>query len=90
MLSYTTGELGRGWVYGLNTALDEIGATIGPLIIAVVMQGSFRLGYALLLIPAVLAFVSLAVARFGFPVPSKLERGRPASATGLVEFIGDT
>jgi len=41
---YTTGELGRGWVYGLNTALDGIGAT--------------RLGYALLLIPAVLAFAS--------------------------------
>jgi MFS-type transporter involved in bile tolerance (Atg22 family) len=35
MLSYTTGELGRGWVYGLNTALDEIGATVGPLVIAV-------------------------------------------------------
>src|SRR5438067_9341794 len=30
MLSYTTGELGRGWVYAVNTALDEIGATIGP------------------------------------------------------------
>ena len=28
MLSYTTGELGKGWVYALNTALDEIGATI--------------------------------------------------------------
>jgi len=27
MLSYTTGKLGRGWVYGLNTALDETGAT---------------------------------------------------------------
>src|SRR6185437_6344065 len=25
MLSYTTNELGRGWVYGVNTALDEIG-----------------------------------------------------------------
>ncbi|MGH6726055.1 MAG: MFS transporter, partial [Pseudolabrys sp.] len=36
MLSYTTGELGRGWVYGLNTALDETGATIGPLVLAVI------------------------------------------------------
>src|SRR5262249_22910774 len=34
MLSYTTGELGKGWVYALNTALDETGATIGPLIVA--------------------------------------------------------
>jgi MFS family permease len=85
MLSYTTGELGRGWVYGLNTALDEIGATIGPLVIAVVllMRGSYQMGYALLVIPAVLAFVSLVVARVGFPVPSKLEHGRTASARGL-------
>jgi MFS family permease len=44
MLSYTTAELGTGWVYGLNTALDEIGATIGPLVIAVVllMKEDFR------------------------------------------------
>jgi MFS family permease len=85
MLPYTTGELGRGWVYGLNTALDETGATIGPLIIAAVllMKGDFRLGYALLLIPAVLAFVYLAFARVSFPVPSRLEQGQTASATGL-------
>src|SRR4051794_12659832 len=33
MLSYTTGALGKGWVYGLNTALDEAGATLGPLVV---------------------------------------------------------
>ena len=27
MLSYTTDQLAKGWVYGLNTALDETGAT---------------------------------------------------------------
>src|SRR5438105_3517275 len=26
MLSYTTGKLGKGWVFAVNTALDEIGA----------------------------------------------------------------
>jgi hypothetical protein len=26
MLSYSTGQLGTGWVYALNTALDETGA----------------------------------------------------------------
>lgn len=85
MLSYTTAELGKGWVYGLNTALDEIGATIGPLVIAVVLltQGNYQLGYALLLIPALLAFAALVVARTGFPVPSNLEQGRTASARGL-------
>jgi len=85
MLSYTTGSLGKGWVYGLNTALDEIGATIGPLVIALVlfMGGEYRQGYALLLIPTVLAFVALAAARVIFPQPSRLETGRTAPAKGF-------
>jgi MFS family permease len=85
MLSYTTGTLGRGWVYALNTALDEIGATIGPLVVAAVlfMHGSFRGGYAVLLIPAILTLASLAAARIGFPVPASLEQGRTARAGGL-------
>src|SRR5919198_5554276 len=37
MLSYSTGKLGRGWVYGLNSALDETGAALGPLLIALVL-----------------------------------------------------
>jgi hypothetical protein len=37
MLSYSTGRLGRGWVYGLNTALAETGATVGPLVVALVL-----------------------------------------------------
>jgi MFS family permease len=82
MLSYTTGELGKGWVYALNTALDEIGATIGPLIIALVLllKGDFRTGYAFLTISAVAALVALVVARVNFPLPSRLEQGRTAPA----------
>src|SRR5207245_5592942 len=85
MLSYTTGKHGRGWVYGVNTALDETGATLGPLVIALVLflNGDYRTGYALLLISAVLAFGSLVVARINFPVPSRLEDERTATATGL-------
>lgn len=85
MISYTSGELGKGWVYGLNTALDETGATIGPLIMAAVLllKGDYRLGYALLLIPTALALVTLTVARIGFPVPADLERSRTAPAENL-------
>src|SRR5947208_12367696 len=63
MLSYTTGKLGKGWVYAVNTALDEVGATIGPLFIALVLllHGDYRTGYALLLISAVLTLASLTV-----------------------------
>ena len=80
MLSYTTGTLGRGWVYGLNTALDETGATIGPLLAALVLflHGDYRTAYALLIVSAVLALVSLAVARINFPLPARLEEGTTA------------
>jgi MFS family permease len=85
MLSYTTGELGKGWVYAVNTALDEIGATIGPLLIALVLllKGDYRTGYALLVISAVAALVTLVVARVNFPLPSRLEQGRTAPTRDL-------
>jgi MFS family permease len=75
MLSYSTDKVGAGWVYAVNTALDETGATIGPLLIALALffKGSPRTAYALLLIPSLLALVSLAVARITFPLPSRLD-----------------
>ena len=47
MLSYSTGQHGRGWVYAVNTALDETGATLGPLLIAFVLyrHGTYRNSY---------------------------------------------
>jgi predicted MFS family arabinose efflux permease len=85
MLSYTTGKHGKGWVYGVNTALDETGATLGPLIMSLVLflHGDYRTGYALLLTSSVLALGALVVARINFPVPSRLEQGRTTPASGL-------
>ncbi|HLW67589.1 MAG TPA: MFS transporter [Gemmataceae bacterium] len=84
MLSYSTGKLGRGWVYGFNSAMDETGATVGPLLLALVLflKGSYRTGYGLLLISSLLAIASLAVARIIFPVPSRLEEGGKPTAYG--------
>src|ERR1044072_4402142 len=85
MLSYSTGKHGKGWVYAVNTALDETGATLGPLLIALVLftngGENYRLGYALLLGSALLALISVSAARILFPVPSRLERGGPATAS---------
>jgi MFS family permease len=82
MLSYTTAELGKGRVYSINTAMDEIGATVGPLVVAAVLflGGSYRICFALLLISSLLALASLTVARVNFPLPSKLEEGPTARA----------
>ena len=82
MLSYSTGKHGRGWVYAVNTAMDETGATLGPLLIAIVLilGADVRKGYALLLVSSLLALVSLAGARIVFPIPSRLETGGPSTA----------
>jgi len=84
MLSYSTGKHGKGWVYAVNTAMDETGAVLGPLLIAAVLffRGgeSFRIGYGVLIITALLALVTLIVARRLFPLPSRLEEGGPRTA----------
>jgi MFS family permease len=82
MLSYSTGKHGKGWVYAVNTALDETGATVGPLLIALVLflRGGYRTGYSLLLISSLLALAALAAARLRFPLPSRLEQGGEKTA----------
>jgi MFS family permease len=82
MLSYSTGKHGKGWVYAVNTAMDETGAALGPLLMAAALSrgASFKSGYAMLLITAALALAALVVARVLFPVPANLERGGPKTA----------
>ncbi len=81
MLSHAGKSIGRGWVFGLNEALDQGGATVGPLIAALVLylKGGFREAFALLLIPALLCLGILTVARILYPRPHELEE-RPAQA----------
>ncbi|ULA69859.1 MAG: membrane protein of unknown function [Nitrospira sp.] len=75
MLSHATAEMGRGWGFGLHEALDQIGAMLGPLIVAAVLyfRGSYQAGFAVLAIPAVLALSVLMAARFLYPTPRNLE-----------------
>ncbi len=87
MLSYTTAKHGRGWVYAVNTALDETGAVIGPLLMALILflKGSYQMGYAVLLVSSAAAIATLAVARLGYPLPADLEKGgeKTAKAKGF-------
>lgn len=75
MLSYATQHMGRGWGFGLHEALDQIGAILGPLIVAAVLytRGGYQISYAILLIPALLASGVLAAARYLYPRPQDLE-----------------
>ncbi|MFQ5570597.1 MAG: MFS transporter [Rhodothermales bacterium] len=75
MLSHATSRLGHGWGFGLHEALDQTGAVLGPLLMATVLafRESYRMGFAVLLIPALLALVVLVGARWQFPTPRVFE-----------------
>jgi MFS family permease len=83
MLSHAAGAVGRGWGFGFHEAMDQIGAVTGPLIVAAVLyfQGSYRQGFAFLLLPAVLALVVITVAARLYPHPQHLEVSAPALKT---------
>jgi len=75
MLSYAGKTIGRGWVFGLNEGLDQAGATVGPLIVALVLylNSGFRTGFGVLLVSSILCLITLIVARFWYPHPHELE-----------------
>lgn len=75
MLSYAGHRLGSGWAFGLAEALDQTGATIGPLLVTGVLffGGSFRQAFAMLWVPAILALAMLTFARISFPQPRDLD-----------------
>ncbi len=83
MLSHATAAVGRGWGFGFHEAMDQIGAVTGPLIVAAVLyfQGGYRQGFAVLLLPAVLALVVITVAARLYPHPQHLEVSAPALKT---------
>jgi len=75
MLSHATAETGHGKGFGLHEALDQIGATTGPLIITAVLVagGSIRHAFAWLLVPALAALGVLLFTRVRYPRPETLE-----------------
>jgi len=75
MLSHATSRIGRGFGFGLHEALDSLGATLGPLVVAVVLavNGDYRTAFAALLVSAVVAIVVLIAARINFPTPRQFE-----------------
>lgn len=87
MISYAGKEIGHGWVFGLNEALDQGGATVGPLIVALVLylKGGYRYGFAILLLSAGLCLGTLVVARVLYPRPHELE-GKSAQFLQGKEF----
>ena len=86
MLSHATKEIGRGWGFGIHEAMDQIGALLGPLIVAAVLyvKGGYKMSFGILIIPAILALSVLLVARRLYPKPQNLEpKTIPIEAKGF-------
>ncbi|MBV9009170.1 MAG: MFS transporter [Verrucomicrobia bacterium] len=85
MLSFAGKQIGHGWVFGLNEALDQAGATIGPLLISLNLfqHRSYQHGFAILLLPALVTIAIICAARHFFPHPHQLEAGVEIHPTGL-------
>lgn len=75
MLSHATHEMGRGWGFGLHEALDQLGATIGPLVVsaAIYFKEEYRFGFAILAVPALMSLAVLVAARLLYPHPHRFE-----------------
>ena len=76
MLSYGAKEMGRGWGFGLHEAMDQTGATLGPLLVSAVLfykSQSYHAAFLMLFIPAIIALLILLFAKSQYPKPQDLE-----------------
>ena len=77
MLSHAGERMGgMGWAFGINEALDQLGAMIGPLVMAAVLavRHDYRLAFAVLAVPAFLTLLFLGIARISYPAPQEFAR----------------
>jgi len=75
MLSRAAQEIGVGWGFGLHQAMDQTGALLGPIMVAIVFAHSrqYQSAFSFLVIPAVLSISFLLLAKSRFPQPRNLE-----------------
>lgn len=76
LLSFATVKMGRGLGFGIHEAMDQIGAVTGPLLVALILyyRDSYKEAFLVLLIPALLALLSLILAKRVYPVNVSLTK----------------
>jgi MFS family permease len=96
LVSYAATEAGVGRSFGLEEALDQIGAVTGPLLTALAMWvtrgGSparqYRAAFAVLLVPAVATVALVLLARRRYPRPESFERDDEGPSRRLGGLFG--
>lgn len=78
--------VGEGKAWGIHEGLDELGAALGPAIVAgaLWLRGDFRPAYAVLLLPAVVSLAILALARRIDPSRAAPAPAHAETATGTL------
>jgi MFS family permease len=72
LIASVSEPLGRGLGFGLHEAIDQLGAVIGPLLLAgalALRSGDYRFAFGILAVPGVLVVVTLLFVRRATPVP---------------------
>lgn len=85
LVSFAANEAGVGRSFGIEEALDQIGAVSGPLLTALVIWGlrdepvaaRYQVAFGVLLLPVVLNLGLLLWARREYPRPESLEQAEP-------------
>jgi MFS family permease len=76
LLSHAASSTGRGTAFGVHQAMDQLGAVLGPLLLAAILsvrQGDYRLAFAVLAVPGVLVIAVLFWLRAKVPDPGAYE-----------------
>jgi MFS family permease len=84
LLSHASTLTGRGAAFGVHQAMDQLGAVVGPLLLALVLSlnhGGYRLAFGILVVPGVIVLAILGWLRRRVPDPIAYERGSAAAPT---------
>jgi MFS family permease len=81
MLAEASVDIGRGRAFAIHEAMDQSGALVGPLLVAAMVAVSgYRLGFAVLAVPGLLAMVAVLRLRAAVPHPAAYEHGAHAAS----------
>ena len=74
MLSQAGESIGQGWAFGLHEALDQSGATIGPLLAAFALarRQDYPAAFAWMLIPATITVMLVLSVRLRYPAAGEI------------------
>lgn len=83
MMSRAGTHIGQGWAFGLQEAMDQTGAMVGPLIAALVLwlHHDYRAAFAWLGIPAALTVLAVLGLRLRFPYAAAVATKPPSETT---------